>query len=181
MYKLILLLLIFTGSVFGQAINRDTSDSLEFLSPPELEPLNRKIEGLTENEQIRQFENKHNQKLSNIITCISYLYFDLSPEQKRIITDRLKEIAIKLVERKEPVIILTSGKNSWEEAKRLNGALNPHGITYVSMGNSCLGNERQEEGIHIFNKQTLNSLGIETLVEKSQTQDKIQKKKKRKR
>lgn len=164
-YKLLCVVSIFATSAYSQVLNSTASDSLEYQIPTELEPINRTINGLTDTKELMQFEKKHELKASNIIGCIMYLSLDFTQKEKLLLTNRLKEMAIKLVEKQEPIIILNTGANSWEDAKGLNAVPNKYSITYISLGNSCTDNEWERQGIRIFNRQTINSLGIESLSE----------------
>ena len=91
----------------------------------------------------------------NLATCFSVLEaYDKDTLLNQAIYERLRQIAQVFHNEGTPILILGSGSNSIESSERLNSVKNPYGITYVSIGNSCLTFGSKNKGIFEFNRET---------------------------
>lgn len=124
-----------------------------------IEYLNQEFQDFKPNPNFDSLEKKFPLKLNNIDACMAMLELpkkDLNVKEEHQIRERLKELSEKLFLQGTPIYLIENGKNSTLQADELNAKKSEKSIViYVSLGNSCISTERQENGVNIFNTKTL--------------------------
>lgn len=153
-YILILILLylgVYSQTAYSEHPKTVFSDSIQNAT---LEPLNRDLHFLPKNKEILEIES-HTIKLDNISSCLALLEIHLLDSiQREVVFSRLDDFAEYFYQINEPIIIVNNGLNSTEKTKKLNQENQTKNLKYISLGNSCLGNEFKEMGVNRFNKKT---------------------------
>ena len=153
-FTLILILLdlgVYSQTAYSELPKTVFSDSIQNVT---LEPLNRDLHFLPKNKEILEIE-LHTIKLDNISSCLAILEIQLLDSiQQEVIFSRLEDFAEYFYQMHEPIIIVKNGLNSTEKTRKLNQENQTKNLKYISLGNSCLGNEFKEMGVDRFNKKT---------------------------
>jgi hypothetical protein len=122
------------------------------------EYLNQTFQIFKPNQKINVLEKNLTLKLTNVAACLAMLELPkefLSIEEEYEINERLQEIAEKLFLQGTPIYLIKEGKNSMLKAGELNVKKSKNGISYVSLGNSCISSKRLDKGVNLFNNRTL--------------------------
>lgn len=145
-------ILYFLSVLAGQALGQIPVDSVN--SGP-VTYVNRCLDGLEPLGYIKSHPLTQNQEFCNIASCMMLLeVFDKDSLLNTAIFERLRQIARKFHNEGTSVMISYPGMNSVRRSEELNEGKNPNGITYVSMGNSCLSFGSLDKGIKEFNLET---------------------------
>lgn len=153
-YTLILILLnieVYSQTAYSELPKTVFSDSIQNAT---LEPLNRDLHFLPKSKELLEIES---QKfiLDNISSCLLLLEIQvLDSSQQEIIFTRLEDFAKYFYQIHEPILIVDNGFNSDAQTRKLDQGNQAQNLKYISLGNSCLGNEYEVMGIARFNKKT---------------------------
>ena len=88
------------------------------------------------------------------------LQADLDKQEKTSMTVRIQEIAKRFVDGGTPIYLSIGGSNSAEWTAEQNKKRKKDNLTFVSLGNYCVVEKDETEFETIFNKRTLELLGI---------------------
>tara|TARA_R110000850_G_scaffold274573_1_gene412211 strand:+ start:543 stop:1025 length:483 start_codon:yes stop_codon:yes gene_type:complete len=111
----------------------------------------------------------------NLASCFGFLkVYDDDTLLNQAIFERLKQIAQRFHLEGTPILLHGGGMNNIESCKALNEQGNPYGITYVSLGNSCLTYGLVDKAIQKFNEETKRLVNYQ--VSESKKQKRIRKK-----
>ncbi len=145
----ILMVQIFPILTFGQ------SSDPAFTTPLVKKYINRCIDGLESVEYLKNNSITKEMDFCNLATCFSFLEsYDKDSLFNEAIYERLRQIAQEFYNEGTPILIIGNGMNSAELSQRLNKEENGYGVTYVSLGNSCLSFGSLDKGITKFNLET---------------------------
>ncbi|WP_281612662.1 hypothetical protein [Flammeovirga sp. SubArs3] len=135
--------------VFGQ-------DKDSIYSTPLLDNyVNRCIEGLEPIEYLKINNYSKGLDFCNLASCLTFLEaYDQDSLLNQAIFERLRQIAQEFYIEGTPILILGYSMNSVELSESLNKKEDSYGITYVSLGNSCISFGSFDKGVEEFNKET---------------------------
>ena len=154
----ILVLLIPIQGVLGQNINSDSVTFRENLD----KYINREFLTLSTDTQLSSLETKYGTPLNSVGKClVIFSRGDLNEVELRSMAVRAQEIATKFYEEGTPIYLSIGGSQSSEWTKRQNEKGNNKGLTFVSLGNYCVVEKGDHDFERIFNKKTLELVGIE--------------------
>jgi len=145
----ILIIQVFPILTFGQ------SKGSTYKTPLLEKYVNRCIDSLETIEYLKTNNNSKGLDFCNLATCFAFLEaYGEENLLNQALYVRLEQIARRFYYEGTPVLIHGGGMNSTESCQRLNKEGNPYGITYVSLGNSCVSFGSKDKGIKKFNKET---------------------------
>jgi hypothetical protein len=148
------LLIVHSLSMYGQDVELNQTLVID-------EVFNTVIVPLAEDEHVRALEAKWNVHLNTLASC--FVVFTLTPlsiEENQTLSIRIRNFSTHFYKKGAPVYLSLGGSRSWENCKAFNDKGNEYNLTCVSTGNFCVVNNKEAEFESIFNKQTLQLLGI---------------------
>ena len=125
-------------------------------STPLLEQyVNRCVDSLETIEYLKTYSHSRGLEFCNLAGCFVFLEaYGEDTLLNQAIFERIRQIAQRFYNDGTPILIHVGGINSVESCKRLNEEGNSYGITFISLGNSCLSNGSMDRGIQYFNAET---------------------------
>jgi hypothetical protein len=145
-------------SVSGQDLK---SDSILFQENLD-KFINREFSALTGDVVLSRLETKYGTNLNSVGKClVVFSRTGLDKQEKTSIAFRIQEIAKRLFDAGTPIYLSIGGSNSaeWNEVQNKN---HKNGnLTFVSLGNYCVVEKGETEFERIFNRKTLELVGIE--------------------
>lgn len=125
---------------------------------------NREFLTLTSNTELNQLESKYGMKLNNIGSClVVFTHANLERAELAGLTARIQEFAKLLFDEGTPIYLSIGGTQSVEWSEEQQKSSRMSNLTFVSLGNYCVVEKREGEFESIFNRKTLELLGIEKL------------------
>ncbi|MGV3589984.1 MAG: hypothetical protein ACO1OF_23450 [Adhaeribacter sp.] len=153
MKKIIVGIIFFFSSQLGFSQNSVEKNSLS-LPHPFGKYLNKCFTDLEPINYLKSHPLTQKKELCNLAILLYLEVYHQDSLFNEAIYIRLKQIANKFYKEGTPVLIVGNGMNSIESALKLNNKGNPYGITFISMGNSCLNSTDVDNGIKKFNQET---------------------------
>lgn len=145
----ILIIQLFPILTYGQS-----ADSA-YTTPLLEKYVNRCVDSLETIEYLKTNIYSKGLEFCNLASCLGFLEaYDEDTLLNQAIFKRLQQIAHRFYNEGTPVLIYSGGMNSVETCQKLNEEGNSYGITYVSLGNSCLSFGSMDKGIQYFNAET---------------------------
>ncbi|KXX66874.1 hypothetical protein [Flammeovirga sp. SJP92] len=118
--------------------------------------VNRCIDSLEPIEYLKINDYSKEIDFCNLASCLTFLEaYDQDSLLNQAIYERLRQIAQVFYNEGTPILLLGYSMNSVELSESLNMKENPYGITYISLGNSCLSFGSFGKGVEEFNKETI--------------------------
>lgn len=145
-------------SVSGQDLK---SDSILFQENLD-KFINREFSTLTADVVLSRVESKYGANLNSLGKClVIFNRSELDKQEKTSMTVRIQEIAKRFFDEGTPIYLSIGGSNSAEWTADQNKKSKKGNLTFVSLGNYCVVEKGETEFEKIFNKKTLQLLGIE--------------------
>lgn len=143
--------------------------------------VNRCIDSLEPIEYLENHKLAKQAGFCSLAGCFFLLeMYDEDSVLNQAVFERVRQIAEKFYDEGTPIFISGGGMNSVEESRKLNEQGNLYGITYVSMGNSCLSFGSRNKGISEFNSVTSLLVNYPDFSVKSKQDKRKEKRRKRK-
>lgn len=151
-------LLTFALSVSGQDLKSDSVLFQENLD----KFINREFSTLTADVVLSRVESKYGTNLNSLGKClVIFGRADLDKQEKTSMAVRIQEIAKLFFDEGTPIYLSIGGSNSSEWTTEQNKKSKMDNLTFVSFGNYCVVEKGETEFEIIFNRMTLELLGME--------------------
>jgi len=159
-----MVLTAFTLALFFSATAQQAkSDSVLFKENLE-RFINKEFLTLTSNTELSQLESQFKIKLNTLGSCyVVFSHANLESAEKTSLTTRIEEIAKLLFDEGTPIYLSIGGSQSLEWTAEQQKSSRMSNVTFVSLGNYCVVEKREELFERIFNQKTLALLGIENV------------------
>ena len=145
-------------SVSGQDLK---SDSILFQTNLD-RFINREFSTLTSDTTLSRLESKYSTNLNSLGKCfVVFSRGDLGNRGLTSVTVRIQEIARRFFDEGTPIYLSIGGSQSAERTAKQNKEHKYSNLTFVSFGNYCVVDKGETEFETIFNRRTLDLLGIE--------------------
>jgi hypothetical protein len=124
--------------------------------------INREFVSLSSDTTLSRLEAKYGTNLNSLGKCfVIFSSVELDNPVLTSMTDRIEEIARRFFDEGTPIYLSIGRSQSAEWTAKQNRDQKHGNLTFVSFGNYCVVGKRETKFETIFNRTTLNLLGIE--------------------